>query len=45
MGWMFVNVKLATLIKVDKKVPFSTVTTPRCKEGCHSIPCIALLYP
>ena len=37
--------KLAILIKGDSKAPFSIATTPRCREGCYSIPRIAPLYP
>ena len=40
-----IKVKLATLVKGDLKDPFSIATTPRCRGGCYSISCIALLYP
>ena len=40
------NVKLlATLVEGVLKTPLSTATTPRCREGCYSIPWIAPLYP
>ena len=40
-----VKVKLATLVEVDQKAPFSIATTPSCREGHYSFPCIAPLYP
>ena len=40
-----VKVKLATVVEGDQKAPFSIATTPRCKDGCYSIPWIAPLYP
>ena len=36
--------KLVAVVAGDVKVPFSIATTPRCKEGCYSFPCIAPLY-
>ena len=30
--------KLATLVKGDRKFPFSIATTPRYTGGCYSIP-------
>ena len=39
------KVKLATVVEVDSKAPFSIATTPRCREGHNSVPSIALLYP
>ena len=41
---VLIYIKLATLVKDDPKAPFSTVTTPRCKGGCYSIPWVAPLY-
>ena len=38
-------VKLAILVEVDPKAPFSIATTPRSKGGRYSIPWIAPLYP
>ena len=35
--------KLATLVEGDPKVPFSIVTTPRCRGGRYSFPWIAPL--
>ena len=37
--------KLATEVKGDPKVLFSTATTPRSRRGYHSFPWIAPLYP
>ena len=37
-------VKLATVVEVDPKAPFSIATTPRCKRGCYSFPWMAPLY-
>ena len=37
--------KLATLVEVGPKAPFSIATTPRCRGGQYTFPCIALLYP
>ena len=34
-----IQVKLATIVKGDSKVPFSIATTPKCKGGA------LLLYP
>ena len=39
------QVKLATLVVGDPKVPFPVATTPRCSGGRYSIPRIAPLYP
>ena len=30
------KVKLATVVEVDPKAPFSIATTPRCSEGRYS---------
>ena len=30
------TVKLATVVEVDQKAPFSVATTPRCRGGNHS---------
>ena len=32
------KVKMATVIEGDQKAPFSTATTPKCREGCYSFP-------
>ena len=39
------KVKLVTLAEGNLKAHFSIATTPRCREGCYSIPRIAPLYP
>ncbi len=39
------QVKLATIVEGDLKVPFSVATTPRCRGGRFSFPWIAPLYP
>ena len=36
--------KLATLVEVDFKAPFSIASTSMCREGCFSIPWIAPFY-
>ena len=38
-------VNLATVVKVDSKVPFSIATTPKCRGGHFSFLWIAPLYP
>ena len=40
-----VKEKLATAVEDNPKAPFSIATTPRCREGHYSFPCIAPLYP
>ena len=40
-----VKVKLATVVEGDQKALFSIATTPRCRGGRYSFPCIAPLYP
>ena len=40
-----VKVKLSPLVEGDPKALFSIATTPRCREGCYSIPWIDPLYP
>ena len=37
--------KLVTVVKGDPKILFSIATTPKCREGCHSFPWVAPLYP
>ena len=39
------NVKLASIVEGDLKVPISIATTPRCRGGHKSFPWIGLLYP
>ena len=41
--WISIKVKSTTMVKGETKAPFSIATTPRCREGCYSIPWIALL--
>ena len=36
---------LVTLVKGDPNTPLSIATTPRCRGGLYSFPCIAPLYP
>ena len=38
-------IKLATLVEVDPKAPFSIATTPRYRGGRYSFPWIVPLYP
>ena len=35
----------STIVESDRKTPFSIATTPRGREGRHSVPWIAPLYP
>ena len=39
--YIYSKVKLATLVEVDPKDPFSIATTPKCWGGRYSIPWIA----
>ena len=39
------KVKLATIVEVDQKAPFSIATTPRCLGERNFFPTIAPLYP
>ena len=41
---VLLKVKLVTVVEGDPKVPFSTATTPRFREGRYSFPWIAPLY-
>ena len=43
--WVYIKVKLETVVKGDQKAPFSIATTPRCGGGRYSFPWIAPLYP
>ena len=43
--WVKVKDKLAILVEGDPEAPFLVDTTPRCREGCSSIPWIAPFYP
>ena len=38
-------IKLATVVEVFQKAPFSIATTPRCRGGCYFFPWIAPLNP
>ena len=38
------KVKLASVVEGNQKALFSIATTPRCRRGCYSFPCIASLY-
>ena len=42
--YMFIVVKLVTVVEGDQKAPFSIATTPRCRRGRLSFPWIAPLY-
>ena len=44
-AYIYIKVKLATLVESDPKAPFSIATTQRCKGVRYSIPKIASLYP
>ena len=37
--------KLATVVKGDRKAPFSIATTLSCRRGLYSFPWITPLYP
>ena len=37
------KVKLATVVEVNPKVPFTIATTLRCQRGCYTFPWIAPL--
>ena len=39
------NRKMATVIEIDPKTPFSIASTTRCRGGRYFIPWIAPLYP
>ena len=41
----YLKKKLATLVEVDPKAPFSITTTPRCLGGVYFFPWIVPLYP
>ena len=45
LKFFWLLLKLATVVEGNPKVRFSIATTPRCKEGRYSFPCIAPLYP
>ena len=42
---LYKQVKFATLVEGDEKVPFSIATTSRCRGGCCSVLWITPLYP
>ena len=43
--YMYIKVKLATLVEGEPKASFSIATTLRYRGGRYSIPWIAELYP
>ena len=44
-NFTYKQVKLATVVEGDPKVPFSIATSPRCRGGRYSFSWIAPLYP
>ena len=40
-----VSCKVGAVVVGDPKTPFSVATTPRCRGGRYSFPCIAPVYP
>ena len=43
--YIYIYIKLATIVENDLKAPFSIATTPRCRSGDYSIQCISPRYP
>ena len=42
--FIYIKVKLVTIVTGDPKAPLSIATTPRCRGGGYSFFWIALLY-
>ena len=41
--YIYIKVKLATVVNIDPKAPFSIATTSRCRAGYYTFPSVVPL--